>query len=565
MKETLKKLKWIFSQGKPAYPTLIISVIIGSITSAVGVYNTMISKNLIDAATSGQVNIVIKWLAVMVAIIIFNLVFGTINSLLSTYTNNKIYNELQKKFFSHVTYSEYMANSKYHSVGLLTRITSDTSTINGFICGTVPSMIYSSITLIISFFTLLSINPFIAVFTVLVFPMLLIMNKLLGTRIKKFYKDIQDQSIKYNSFVQESIQNLMIVKTFCAEKRTISNLTKLQSEKFKLLFKQTLFSSLVGIAFSIGSSGLYFIVFAWGALNLVSGAITFGTMTALLQLFNKVRSPLSSLAGCYSPIITTLAACERLMELEEMALEEGSGLLDINNYSYPSIEFNNVTFGYKEDSPVLKDISCTINPGETIALVGPSGQGKTTMIKLLLSLLSPNEGSLSISTDNISEKITKDHRNLISYIPQGNTLFSGTVKENITYGNIDATYEEIKKACINACAFDFINELDDKFDTVLGEKGFGLSEGQAQRISIARSFLRTRPILILDEATSALDAKTEISVLKSIKNLEHKPTCIIITHRPGALAICDRILRLEDGNLIEESKDFAFEVASDLV
>ena len=426
-------------------------------------------------------------------------------------------------------------------------------------------MIYSSITLIISFFTLLSINPFIAVFTVLVFPMLLIMNKLLGTRIKKFYKDIQDQSIKYNSFVQESIQNLMIVKTFCAEKRTISNLTKLQSEKFKLLFKQTLFSSLVGIAFSIGSSGLYFIVFAWGALNLVSGAITFGTMTALLQLFNKVRSPLSSLAGCYSPIITTLAACERLMDLEEMALEEGSGILDIDSYSYPSIEFNNVTFGYKEDSPVLKNVSCTINPGETIALVGPSGQGKTTMIKLLLSLLSPNEGSLYISTDNISEKITKDHRNLISYIPQGNTLFSGTIKENITYGNIDATYEEIKKACINACAFDFINELDDKFDTVLGEKGFGLSEGQAQRISIARSFLRTRPILILDEATSALDAKTEISVLKSIKNLEHKPTCIIITHRPGALAICDRILRLEDGNLIEESKDFAFEVASDLV
>ena len=287
-------------------------------------------------------------------------------------------------------------------------------------------------------------------------------------------------------------------------------------------------------------------------------------MTALLQLFNKVSSPLSSLAGCYSPIITTLAACERLMELEEMALEEGSGSLDVDNYNNPIIEFNNVTFGYKENSTVLNNISCTINPGETIALVGPSGQGKTTMIKLLLSLLSPNEGSLSISTDNISEKITKDHRNLISYIPQGNTLFSGTVKENITYGNIDATYEEIKKACINACAFDFISELDDKFDTVLGEKGFGLSEGQAQRISIARSFLRTRPILILDEATSALDAKTEISVLKSIKNLEHKPTCIIITHRPGALAICDRILRLENGNLIEESKDFAFEVASDL-
>lgn len=564
MKETFKKFKWIFSQGKPAYITLIISVIIGSITSAVGVYYSLISKYLIDAATGGKLDIVLKWLFVMGGIIVFNLVFGTINSLLSTYTSNKINNELQKKFFTRVTYSEYMENSKYHSVGLLTRITSDTSTINGFICGTVPSMIYSTITLLIAFATLLSINPFIAIFTVLVFPMLLIMNKLLGKKIKKFYKDIQDQSIKYNAFVQESIQNLMIVKTFCAEKRTISHLTKLQADKFKLILKQTLFSSLVGIAFSIGSSGLSFIIFAWGALNLVSGAITFGTMTALLQLFNKVRSPLSSLAGCYSPIITTLAACERLMELEEMTLEKGTGNLDTNNYNHPIIEFDNVTFGYKKNSNVLNNISCKINPGEIVALVGPSGQGKTTMIKLLLSLLSPNEGDLSIHDESISEKITKDHRNLISYIPQGNTLFSGTIKENLTYGNISASNESIKKACIDACAFDFIDELDDKFDTILGEKGFGLSEGQAQRLAIARSFLRTRPILILDEATSALDAKTEINVLNAIKNLDHKPTCIIITHRPGALAICDRVLRLEDGNLIEESSDFTFEVATDL-
>ena len=231
------------------------------------------------------------------------------------------------------------------------------------------------------------------------------------------------------------------------------------------------------------------------------------------------------------------------------------------------IDFNNVNFAYKKGSKkyVLQNIDLHIKSGETIGIIGGTGSSKSSLVNLISRLYDVSEGSVFVGGKDVRSYDIETLRNEVSVVLQKNVLFSGTIKENITYGNIDATYEEIKKACINACAFDFINELDDKFDTVLGEKGFGLSEGQAQRISIARSFLRTRPILILDEATSALDAKTEISVLKSIKNLEHKPTCIIITHRPGALAICDRILRLEDGNLIEESKDFAFEVASDLV
>lgn len=567
MKETLRKLRWIFAQSKPGLLLLIVSVTMGSIMSAISVYNAMISKSLIDAATSGKIDLVIKWLTVMGGIILFNIFFGTLRSLISTYCSTKISNELQKKFFAHVTYSEWMEHNKHHSVGILTRITSDTSTINGFICGTIPSMITSTVMLSISFITLLKIEPFLAVFTVVIFPVLFLMNKLFGKRLKKFYKDIQEKSIEYSSFIQESVQNLMIVKTFCREEDTINNMSRIQKEKFNLVLKQTLFSSCTGICFSLGSSGAYFLVFGWGAISLVKGVITFGTMTALLQLFNKIQGPLSSLIGCYSPIISAIAAAERLMEMESMTLEQSNNDLNVLNNTTPCIEFDNVSFGYKEGFSVINNISFDIKPGETVAIVGPSGQGKTTIIRLLLSLIHPSDGDLYISNYEDDNKcvVCKDHRKLISYIPQGNTLFSGTIRDNISYGNNNASFEDIVGACKAACALDFINDLDDKFDTKLGEKGHGISEGQAQRIAIARAFLRTKPILILDEATSALDAITEINVLKAIKNLKHKPTCIIITHRPGALAICDRILRLENGNLIEENSDFMFESAVDLV
>lgn len=554
MKETINKLKWIFYQSKPGIIPLIISIIMGSILSVISVYNAVLSKSLIDAATNGQVSLVIKWLTVMAGIILFNILFGSIRSLISTYCSTTICNELQRKFFTHVTYSDWLENSKHHSTGMLTRITSDVYTINGFICGTFPSMITASVMIIISFFTLLKIQPILATFIVLVFPLLFIMNKLLGKRIKKFYNQLQEKNIEYSSFIQESIQNIMIVKTFCKEQDTISKLHKLQKDIFQIVIKENLFRSFTGICFSIGSSGAYFIVFAWGAISLVSGTITFGTMTALLQLFNKIKGPLSSLMGCYTPIITAIAAAERLMKLENIELEQEYLDSKLTVSDSPYIAFNNISFGYNNNN-ILKDISFDINPGEIIALVGPSGQGKTTILRLLLSLIKPNQGNLYIGNSEIKEQIYKNHRELISYIPQGNTLFSGTVRENITYGNATASEDEIYEACNKSCSLEFINKLENKLDTKLGEKGMGISEGQAQRIAIARALLRKKPILILDEATSSLDPKTEINVLKAIKELDNKPTCIIITHRPSALEICDRVLRLENGTLVEESKD----------
>ncbi|MEG0086910.1 MAG: ABC transporter ATP-binding protein [Niameybacter sp.] len=198
---------------------------------------------------------------------------------------------------------------------------------------------------------------------------------------------------------------------------------------------------------------------------------------------------------------------------------------------------------------ILNHVSCSIAPGEIIGLVGPSGGGKTTLIRLLLALAQPQEGSVTLHTNHQNEEVNALHRELISYVPQGNTLFSGSIKENLCYGNLNATDKEIEQAANGACAWDFISALEAGLETSLGEKGLGISEGQAQRLAIARAFLRQKPILILDEATSALDPETEVKVLHAIKTLSHKPTCLIITHRPSALSICDRVLRLESQKL----------------
>ena len=363
-------------------------------------------------------------------------------------------------------------------------------------------------------------------------------------------------------------------------------LLEIQDNKYKIAMRNTKLSVMTSMSMSFCSSLAYFSIFTWGVLNIAKGVTTYGTFTGMLQLYNKVQAPFSSLASMIPGLISTIAAAERLMEIETIPVEkmaDENELNDITNksldeiavdnitnfestlFNNPDIIFDNVYFAYKDNNYILNKINLTIDSGETIAFVGPSGEGKTTMIRLILSLINPTKGNLFISENDLIKDMNRNFRNLISYVPQGNTLFSGTIRSNLLYGKPDATDDEIKEALTNACAIDFVNELEDGLDTMIGEKGVGISEGQAQRIAIARAFLRVRPILILDEATSSLDPETEVKVLKSVKSLSSNPTCIIITHRPSALNICNRIMKLEKGHIREVSRKSILEVANELV
>lgn len=549
------KMKWISSQCKPIVPFFISTIIINSALSLIGVYNAIISKSLIDAAISGKTSTVIQWLIVMATIMFGRMLISPITSFMSTRASTKLNQGMQSKLYKHLTYSEWIEQSKFHSVSLLTRITSDVGTISSTILGTIPSIISLLVTFIASFSTLIYFAPSVAIVAVIVGPILLLISRSFGRKLKKLYKEIQEEDIKYRSFIQESIQNLMIVKTFCMEKLNVDKLHLIQKNKYELAMKNTKLSVLSGMSMGFCSTIAYFSIFCWGALNISKGLGTYGTFTAMIQLYSNIQGPISGLANTFPSLIGCISATERLMEIEEITLEDVNIPSIPESFKSPYIKFKNVSFSYKEGNPVINNVTFNIAPGEIIALIGPSGEGKTTLIRLLLSLLHCDEGEITLGSYNIRNNdeivLNRNHRELMSYVPQGNTLFSGTIEDNLRYGKDDANTDDIEEAAKAACALKFINKLEDNFHTLIGEKGSGVSEGQAQRLAIARALLRKRPILILDEVTSSLDVETELNVLKSIKELDHKPTCIIITHRPSALSICDRILKLEKGTLKE--------------
>ena len=564
LKEFFIKIKWILSHAKPVIPFLIFTTVISSASSLISVYNTLISKSLIDNAIGGNTSQVIKYLIIMISITLGMMLLNPITSLLSTHASTKLNQNIQNKMFEHIEYSSWLEQSKFHSVSLLTRITSDVATISSTLLSTIPNIISILVTLLASFSTLIYLAPSIAIIAIFIGPFLVLVSRYFSKKLKDLYKKAQEEDVKYRAFIQESVQNIMIVKTFCMEKINMDRLIQIQNNKYNIAMKNTKLSAMTGLAMSLCSNLAYFTIFCWGALNISTGVTTYGTFTAMLQLYGKVQSPFSSLASMFPGLISTIAAAERLMELEEIPLEKSSEK-EVIDFINPEITFEDVSFEYKKGIKIINDINLTIPYGETIAFVGPSGEGKTTLIRLILALINPSNGKVYLKENNKKDSFNRDYRNLISYVPQGNTLFSGTIEDNLRYGNFEATEEEIYEALKNACALDFVNELEDGIKTVIGEKATGISEGQAQRLAIARSFLRKKPILILDEATSALDPETEVSVLKSVKSLPHKPTCIIITHRPSALNICHRIIRLAKGHLKQVSKESILEVATELV
>lgn len=577
------KIKWMGSYAKPAIPFLIFSIVVNVIFALIGIYNVTVSKSLIDSAISGDSEGTIRWLIVMLVITLISMLSTPITSFMSTHSSTKLTQNIQRKIYQHIQCSDWLEQSKFHSVSLLTRVTSDVSNISSAILGTIPSLVSLTVTLFGSFYTLISWAPSIAFAAVFIGPFLILVGKYFSSKLKDLYKEAQEEDVKYRSFMQESIQNIMIVKTFCMEKVNMHRLIEIQNNKYKIAMRNTRLSTMTSMSMSLCSSIAYFTIFTWGVLNIAKGITTYGTFTGMLQLYSKVQAPFSSLASMIPGLISTLAAAERLMEIGSIPVEKMADEKELDNitsleialdsisnkvssnFNKPNIVFDNVSFAYKSNNNILNNINLTIESGETIAFVGPSGEGKTTIIRLILSLINPTEGNVLLSEGNLVKEINRNYRELISYVPQGNTLFSGSIRDNLKYGNPNASDDEIKAALSNACALDFVNELEDGLDTMIGEKGVGISEGQAQRIAIARSFLRERPILILDEATSALDPETEVNVLKAVRALPTKPTCIIITHRPSALNICNRIIKLEKGNLREVSRESILEVASELV
>lgn len=538
---------WLMQYAKPYLPRIIFMMFMQMTGTILTVGLAVVSKNIIDAATSG--GIVVWTFALYIGIVLVSQLITVISGLISIMLNERFSFGIRKQLYEKIIESSWMDVKKYHTGDLLTRLTSDAGVISDGIVIIIPTIIQLLVELLVTFFTLFYYEPRLAFFALIMAPVAGITGVLIGKKLKDLQIKVQESEANYRSYIQESLSNLLVIKAFTNEKHSVDRLVELREERFYWVYKKSKLGILSSMSLALTFQFGYIGAFTVGAFELARKTITFGTMSVFLTLVNRIQSPIVNLAQMIPKVVSVLASAGRVIEIQDLPVEER---LESNiSMEQVGVQAQNLNFGYSDDT-VLENVNFKINPGEFIAIVGASGIGKTTLVRLIMSFMKSAEGSIEFWNEaGDKENANAAVREYISYVPQGNTLFSGTIRENICMGKLDATEEEIKQALELSAAAAFIKELPNGLDTIVGEQGHGVSEGQAQRIAIARALIRKSPFLILDEATSALDETTELYVLEGIQKLSPRPTCLLITHRRSVLKYCDRELQIENKKVQE--------------
>jgi ABC-type multidrug transport system fused ATPase/permease subunit len=471
-----------------------------------------------------------------------SLAIRSVTSKISVRTSTKLNNLMRQDVFDHAMGADWQSVSEYHSGDLLNRMTGDVSSIVSTVMDTLPGFVSLIVRLVAAFLVIMRFDSSMGLIILLIFPVAIVLAQLVGRKLRKFDTMMRERMSKSQSFIQESLQNIMIIKSFGLENLFMGRLKKHQKDLYDIALEKNSFAVKLQVLFSVLYQIASYAVMFWGAYRLYNHAITFGDYTAFISLAGQIQSPLVMLITMLPAAITSTSSAERLITLFGIKPEEQppENEQSINNYS---IELKQVNFAYNKGGAVLEDVSLLLPSGQITALIGPSGEGKTTLIRLFLGLIQPQSGTVLIG-ETLSPSGTT--RPLFAYVPQGNTLFSGSIRENLLLGSPDAAESELRKALEQACALEFVEKLPQGMDTNLGEKGLGLSEGQAQRIAIARALLRKAPFVLLDEATSALDMETEQRILANIQTELKARTCVVITHRVTAFDLCHKIYRIKD-------------------
>lgn len=444
-----------------------------------------------------------------------------------------------------ILHSEWRGREDMHSGDVVNRLEQDVNQVVSFLTEILPNTVSVVAMFVGAFLYLFTMDAVLAIIIVCILPVFIALSKVYVRRMRMFTREVRDSDSRVQSILQETVQHRMLVKTLEQEDTMVDRLDAQHSVLQGRVRRRTKFSLFSRFVLNFGFALSYLIAFAWSALRLYAGSLSYGGMTAFLQLVNKIQMPARNLTRLAPAFVSVFTAAERLMRLEEAELETTDNPILLQ--SPCGIRFDDVSFAYSDDveHPVLKKLTFDFAPGSCTAIMGETGSGKTTIFRLLQALLKPIDGTIYIYNNVRESKITVSPRTRcnIVYVPQGNTLLSGTIRDNLLLGNESATDEQMKTALSSACA-EFVFDLPDALDTVCSELGAGLSEGQAQRICIARALLRNRSILLLDEATSALDMETEKRLLENILS-SHNYTILFITHRPAVVDYCTFVLDIK--------------------
>lgn len=534
--------KWLWRAWRGNQLQAILNAAIGLLSVVVSLAQVWAVQHAIDVA-SGHAEGSIYWSVGVMALLVL---CGFSLRICSIWVRNilgiKAQNRMQQRMLDRILRSEWTGKESHHSGDVLNRLEQDVGTVVSFLTETIPNTISVVAMFVGAFLYLFSMDKVLAFVIVGIIPVFVLLSKLYIGQMRRLTRQVRDSDSKVQSVLQETIQHRMLIKTLESDSIMVDRLESTQSELRHRVVKRTAFSVVSNFILNAGFSVGYLIAFLWAALRMADQTLTFGGMTAFLQLVNRIQGPARDLTRLAPVFVGVFTAAERLMELEENPLEEQGDPIPLT--APCGVRLEHITYAYDDgDSNVIEQLDFDFYPGSCTAVLGETGAGKTTLIRLILALLHPNEGKVILYNQQEQKELSPLMRCNFVYVPQGNTLMSGTIRDNLRLGKLNATEEEIKAALEMSCA-SFVMELPDGLDTVCTEAGGGLSEGQAQRISIARALLRNRPIMLFDEATSALDPETERQLLHNILS-NHDKTVIFITHRPAVVDYCDQTLHLQ--------------------
>lgn len=543
LKKTDVAMKWFFKNIKDFGGGVFTLTAISILINVAGVGFAIASQRLLDVASKSMSGNLLKEAGLLIFLVALQLVLQIILSKCYVKTNAQVRIKIKTDLFHEVVRKDLTEVNCYHSGELVNRLTADVNTVAGAVVDILPTALSLSIGVALSFIVLFKLDPVYAIIYLIVAPLALLTARIFRRKLKNLHKESAETDGVVKSFMQESFRNLLVVKAFQKEKHITDKCNGYQLLNYKVLIKKNNVSILANVMFFLSITAGYYLTLVWGAYKLSVGLMTFGEIVAMLELVSQIQSPLKSLSSLFPQYYSALASSERILELKELPDERKLDQEKVQGFS--KIIFENVSFAY-DDNKVFENVSCEIEKGDIIGICGESGIGKSTLIKLVLGVLTPDSGNIYI-VDREGHKVSVDTetRNIFSYVPQGNLILSGTIAENVVFGSDNIDKKLVEKVIQVSQLDELIDQLPAKLDTVLGEGGLGLSEGQVQRLSIARALYRNSEVLLLDEATSALDHETEIRVLKEIQSMNK--TCLFITHRKEALEVCSKLLSVKGG------------------
>lgn len=573
LKDIWESTLWMYHYARKYWKEMLIYTLIGLSGTALSLLSSLLSKDLVDIITGHQTGLLVKTFTLFIGFSIGNIIVNQISGYLSVRISLTVDNNIKKDMFDNILLTDWEPISTYHSGDLLNRWLSDVSVISGGILNWIPSLIINIVRFISSFLLIIYYDWSFALFALAGFPVSLLLSRTLLRRMKNNNAESAVMGARMSSFNQEAFSNLQTIKAFGILNVYSTKLKQLQTDYMDMRMRFQRMSIATSVIMSIVGIIVSNACYGWGIYRVWSGAITYGTMTLFLAQSSSMTGNLNALMSMIPNAISITTSVGRLREILDLPREDYSDepLIDeLNQVSRTdgiSLALHNIDYSYHNGTTVFNNSSFLAQPHEIVALVGPSGEGKTTLLRILLNLLHPQSGQCLLYPGNSPDNpipLTPAARKLFSYVPQGNTMFSGTIAANMRIVKPDATDEEIINALQLACAWSFVKKLPDTINSVIGERGTGFSEGQSQRLSIARALLRRSPVLLLDEATSALDVATERKVLMNIRKDKYPRTCIITSHRPTVLEICNKVYgiqglhcaELSDDDLLRMTKDF---------